>query len=110
MDAVTDGFHPPVEEYLETIHSLTEEGTPVIQARIAQRMGRTAPSVSEMLERLTDDGYVSRTWSGHRADRTGPDLGRQRHPQAPIWPSGCSSTSSVSRGTRPISKPGDGST
>jgi DtxR family Mn-dependent transcriptional regulator len=58
---VTDGFHPPVEEYLETIHSLTEEGTPVIQARIAQRMGRTAPSVSEMLDRLTDDGYVSRT-------------------------------------------------
>ena len=52
MGAVTDGFHPPVEEYLETIHSLTEEGTPVIQARIAQRMGRTAPSVSEMLERL----------------------------------------------------------
>ena len=58
---MTDGFHPPVEEYLETIHSLTEEGTPVIQARIAQRMGRTAPSVSEMLERLTDDGYVSRS-------------------------------------------------
>src|ERR1700679_3298736 len=24
-------------------------------------MGRTAPSVSEMLERLTDDGYVRRT-------------------------------------------------
>jgi DtxR family transcriptional regulator, Mn-dependent transcriptional regulator len=61
MSQVTDGFHPPVEEYLETIHSLTEEGTPVIQARIAQRMGRTAPSVSEMLERLTDDGYVSRS-------------------------------------------------
>ncbi|HEX3980353.1 MAG TPA: metal-dependent transcriptional regulator [Acidimicrobiales bacterium] len=58
---MTDGFHPPVEEYLETIHSLTEEGTPVIQARIAQRMGRTAPSVSEMLDRLTDDGYVSRS-------------------------------------------------
>lgn len=58
---MTDGFHPPVEEYLETIHSLNEEGTPVIQARIAQRLGRTAPSVSEMLERLTDDGYVSRS-------------------------------------------------
>jgi DtxR family Mn-dependent transcriptional regulator len=58
---VTDGFHPPVEEYLETIHSLTEEGTPVIQARIAERLGRTPPSVSEMLERLTDDGYVERT-------------------------------------------------
>lgn len=58
---MTDGFHPPVEEYLETIQSLTEEGTTVIQARIAQRLGRSAPSVSEMLERLTADGYIHRT-------------------------------------------------
>jgi len=61
---VTDGFHPPVEEYLETIQSLTEEGTTVIQARIAQRLGRSAPSVSEMLDRLTADGYI------HRSGRT----------------------------------------
>ena len=57
---MTDGFHPPVEEYLETIQSLTEEGTPVIQARIAERLGRSAPSVSEMLDRLSADGYVER--------------------------------------------------
>jgi DtxR family transcriptional regulator, Mn-dependent transcriptional regulator len=61
---VTDGFHPPVEEYLETIQSLTEEGTTVIQARIAQRLGRSAPSVSEMLDRLSADGYI------HRSGRT----------------------------------------
>jgi DtxR family Mn-dependent transcriptional regulator len=54
------GFHPPVEEYLETIQSLEEEGTQVIQARIAQRLGRAAPTVSEMLDRLTADGYVRR--------------------------------------------------
>ncbi len=53
-------YHPPVEEYLETILSLAEEGVPVIQARIAERLGRSAPSVSEMLERLMDDGYVTR--------------------------------------------------
>ena len=58
---MTDGFHPPVEEYLETIQSLTEEGTPVIQARIAERLGRSAPSVSEMLDRLAADGYLRRT-------------------------------------------------
>ena len=58
---MTDGFHPPVEEYLETIQSLKEEGTPVIQARIAERMGRSAPSVSEMLERLAADGYIRRS-------------------------------------------------
>ncbi len=55
------GFHPPVEEYLETIQALTEEGTPVIQARLAARLGRSAPSVSEMLERLTADGYIQRS-------------------------------------------------
>jgi DtxR family transcriptional regulator, Mn-dependent transcriptional regulator len=54
-------FHPPVEEYLETIQSLTEEGTTVIQARIAERLGRSAPSVSEMLERLSADGYIRRS-------------------------------------------------
>jgi DtxR family Mn-dependent transcriptional regulator len=61
-------FHPPVEEYLETMLSLAEEGIPVIQARIAERLGRSAPSVSEMLERLTDDGYVAR--QGRRLDLT----------------------------------------
>ena len=55
-----EGYHPPVEEYLETVHSLIEEGVPPIQARIAQRLGRSAPSVSEMLDRLADDGYVRR--------------------------------------------------
>jgi DtxR family Mn-dependent transcriptional regulator len=53
--------HPPVEEYLQTIESLNEEGTPAIQARIAERLGRSAPTVSEMLDRLTTDGYVERS-------------------------------------------------
>ncbi len=55
-----DGYHPPVEEYLQTVHSLKEEGTLPIQARIAERLGRSAPSVSEMLDRLVEDGYVRR--------------------------------------------------
>jgi DtxR family transcriptional regulator, Mn-dependent transcriptional regulator len=58
---VPDGFHPPVEEYLETIQALTEEGVPVIQARIAERLGKAAPSVSEMLDRLAADGYLERS-------------------------------------------------
>ena len=53
-------YHPPVEEYLETMLSLSEEGIPVIQARVAERLGKSAPSVSEMLDRLSDDGYVTR--------------------------------------------------
>lgn len=54
------GYHPPVEEYLETIHALAEEGVAVIAARIAERLGRSAPSVSQMLDRLTDEGYLER--------------------------------------------------
>ena len=68
-----DGFHPPVEEYLETMLALSEEGVPVIQARIAERLGRSAPSVSEMLDRLVDDGYVRR--EGRRLHLT--DSGRE---------------------------------
>ena len=56
-----DRFHPPVEEYLETIFALEEEGIPVIQARLAERLGKAAPSVSEMLDRLESDGLIART-------------------------------------------------
>ena len=59
MTGVADGFHPPLEEYLEAIHELDEEGTTVIQARLAERLGHTAPAVSEMTRRLKDEGYVT---------------------------------------------------
>lgn len=52
--------HPALEEYLQVIESLSEEGAPVIQARIAKRLGRSAPSVSAMLDRLSSDGYIDR--------------------------------------------------
>ncbi|HMC52454.1 MAG TPA: metal-dependent transcriptional regulator, partial [Acidimicrobiales bacterium] len=55
---MSDGFHPPVEQYLEAIHELEEEGTPIIQARLADRLGYRAPSVSEMIRRLRKEGYV----------------------------------------------------
>ncbi len=56
-----DRFHPPVEEYLETIFALEEEGIPVIQARLAERLDKAAPSVSEMLDRLEADDLIVRT-------------------------------------------------
>ena len=56
-----DRFHPPVEEYLETIFALEEEGIPVIQARLAERLEKAAPSVSEMLDRLEADELIERT-------------------------------------------------
>jgi DtxR family Mn-dependent transcriptional regulator len=47
-----------LEEYLEAIHELEEEGTSVIQARLAERVGHSAPSVSEMVRRLRTEGYI----------------------------------------------------
>src|SRR5438309_5607460 len=55
---MSQGVHPPVEEYLEAIHELGEEGSQVIQARLAERLGHSAPTVSEMVRRLRDEGYL----------------------------------------------------
>ncbi len=65
IDAVPpDGFHPPLEEYLETIHALDEEGVPVIQARLVERLGHSPQSVSEMVHRLEAEGYLARAGRG----------------------------------------------
>src|SRR3954469_18133578 len=56
---MSQSVHPPVEEYLEAIHELLEEGSQVIQARLVERLGHTAPTVSEMVHRLKDDGYLT---------------------------------------------------
>lgn len=53
-----DGYHPPLEEYLEAVHELEEEGVTVIQARLAERIGHSAPSVSEMVRRLVAEAYI----------------------------------------------------
>ncbi|MGA3218883.1 MAG: metal-dependent transcriptional regulator [Acidimicrobiales bacterium] len=52
------GVHPANEKYLVTIFVLEEEEGEVIQARLAERLGHTAPTVSEMVHRLADQGYV----------------------------------------------------
>ena len=54
-----DGFHPPLEEYLEAVLELEEESeAPVIQARLAERLGYSAPTVSETVRRLKTEGYL----------------------------------------------------
>ncbi len=59
--SAADGYHhPPLEEYLEAIHELEEEGSgPVIQARLAERVGHSAPTVSVTVRRLRADGYLA---------------------------------------------------
>lgn len=58
---MSPGFHPPVEEYLEAIYGLEEEGVEVIQARLVERLSLTPQAVSEMVGRLVGDGYLARS-------------------------------------------------
>lgn len=52
-------FHPASEQYLETIWELEESGIPPIRARIVERLGVSAPSVSETVARLEREGYLT---------------------------------------------------
>src|SRR5512144_2213428 len=52
------GHHPAVEEYLETILELEESGIPPLRARIVERLGVSAPAVSETVRRLQREGYL----------------------------------------------------
>ena len=46
-------------EYAEAIWEIEEEGIPVIQARIADWLGVSRASVSEMVHRMADEGLVT---------------------------------------------------
>lgn len=54
-----EDYHPPVEEYLTTIYELSEDGVTVIQARLVERLGYSAPAISEMVNRLKKDGFLT---------------------------------------------------
>ena len=54
-------WHPAFEEYCETIFELAEDDITVVQARIAERLSVSRPSVSEMMKRLEVEGFVEIT-------------------------------------------------
>lgn len=49
-----------VEEYLESIYKMEKRGLPVIGARLAEELGVSPPTVTEMLTRLCSKGYVDK--------------------------------------------------
>jgi len=51
-------LHDTTEEYLETILELEEEGVVPLRARLVERLGLSAPAVSETVHRLTQAGYT----------------------------------------------------
>jgi DtxR family Mn-dependent transcriptional regulator len=101
---------PSLNEYLEAILELEEEGARVIQARLADRLGLSAPSVSGMVRRLKDEAYLE--VDDHRT-LTLTQKGRDWATtivRRPGWPSVFSPTSSGCPGTRPTSRRPAGST
>jgi DtxR family transcriptional regulator, Mn-dependent transcriptional regulator len=50
--------HDATEEYLEAILEIEEEGVVPIRARLVERLGLSAPAVSETVNRLVDHGYA----------------------------------------------------
>ena len=61
MDGAPDlrGLNPAHKEYLEAVFELEEEGQRVVQARIGERLGLAAATVSEGIKRLVADGHVT---------------------------------------------------
>ena len=51
-------YRATYREYVEAIYELAEESIDVIQARVADWLGVSRPSVSEMLHKMADDGLV----------------------------------------------------
>jgi DtxR family Mn-dependent transcriptional regulator len=51
-------LHDATEHYLETILALEEEDVVPLRARIVERLGLSAPAVSETVERLAEQGLV----------------------------------------------------
>jgi DtxR family transcriptional regulator, Mn-dependent transcriptional regulator len=56
---VAPAASPTTEEYLETIYNIAMEGDVVIGARLAEKFGVAAPTVTQKLQRLVHDGYVT---------------------------------------------------
>lgn len=76
MPYESNEHHPAFEEYSVTIFELEEDGIPVIQARIAERLDVSRPAVSEMVKRMTNEGLVEVDDSQVRLTKQGRALAR----------------------------------
>ena len=68
-----------VQDYLKAIHSLNGAEERVLPVAIAARLQVRAPSVTGMLKRLADGGWIDyEPGCGARLTRDGPTRGRYR--------------------------------
>lgn len=66
--------HPAFEEYCECIFELREDNLEVIQARVAERLNVSRPSVSEMIHRMESEGLITSVGSQIRLTNLGETL------------------------------------
>ena len=66
--------HPAFEEYCECIFELREDSVEVIQARIAERLRVSRPSVSEMIKRMSEEGLIEVVSGGISLTDSGEQL------------------------------------
>ncbi len=69
--------HPAFEEYCECIYELHEDNLEVIQARIADRLRVSRPSVSEMIKRMTEVGLIQVTSGKITLTESGEELAQR---------------------------------
>ncbi|HMK98055.1 MAG TPA: metal-dependent transcriptional regulator [Acidimicrobiales bacterium] len=76
MAAIADRSvtNPATEQYLAAIFLMEEDGAQVVQARLAERLGHSAPTVSEMVHRLRDARYITIDGRVLRLTTSGRDL------------------------------------
>lgn len=56
---MSEGLIDSQEMYLRTVLELEEEGIPALRARLVERLGLSAPSVSEGVRRMIDEGQLT---------------------------------------------------
>lgn len=59
-----DGPTDKMREYLEVIYYLSARGEPIIGARLAEWMHVSAPTVTNIVQRMEDQGYIARDGRG----------------------------------------------
>ena len=72
--ATSGEHHPAFEEYCECIFELREDNLEIIQARVAERLNVSRPSVSEMIHRMESEGLVTAMGSRIRLTDLGESI------------------------------------
>jgi len=68
---------PEIEEYLETIYRLKEKGKTAKTGEVAKELGISAPSVSEMFDKLAKAGLITYDhYKGASITKKGEEIGK----------------------------------